>query len=91
MNALQRILCSLEDVRQSKQKLNTQDTVTLLRSLQDLSEEKVLIDRVLQLVLLIKDNEHRISQLSKRQRDIFRLIGLGFSTLEIANLLDLSV
>jgi len=90
MNILQNILDTVADAEKEKKQLDTQDTLTILNAIKTISLDNLLLNTIIQLVLVIKDNEINKKSLTKRENEIFKLIGLGLTSREIGRLLSIS-
>lgn len=89
MNLLQNLLRIVEKARANKTRLNREDTLQILRSVKNISADPWLLEKIITIVFFSK-NVPKIKNLSKRQTQIFKLIGLGFSSREIGDLLEIS-
>ncbi len=90
MNSLENLLCTLRKFENPEQKLTQEETLLILAEVKRVSSEAQLMDKIIQSLIIAKNQSDNLKKLSKRQNTIFRLVGLGFSTSEIADLLDLS-
>lgn len=90
MNLLPKLLSILHQARIDTLHLNHEDTLVLLESVKHISEDQFLIEKVINLILISEGKGLKIRNLSKRQTQIFTHIGLGFSSREIGNLLQIS-
>jgi len=90
MKVLQNLLTVLQHAQANQLRLSYQDTLVLLESVKDISVDKILIEKVIHLVFISESKDHKIKNLSKRQTQIFIHIGLGFSSREIGDLLQIS-
>jgi len=90
MNLLQNLLTIIQHARINKERLNYEDTLTLLKSVKDISVDKLLVEKVVDLLFISKNEDFKIKNLSKRQTQIFVHIGLGFSSRKIGDLLQIS-
>ncbi|MEM7086342.1 MAG: LuxR C-terminal-related transcriptional regulator [Bacteroidota bacterium] len=90
MKMLQNLLTVLHHARINKQHLSHEDTIVLLKSVKSISAHKALVEKVIYLIFIAESKDHKIKNLSKRQTQIFVHIGLGFSSREIGDLLEIS-
>ncbi len=90
MNTAQEIVAIIENACLQKQKLNTSQTLEIITAYRAISNDPELIDKLLHLVKIYSKQAYFSSALSSRQNQIFNLIGLDFSTKEIANMLAIS-
>jgi DNA-binding NarL/FixJ family response regulator len=90
MNLLQNLLTIFHHARTKERRLNYDDTLALLTSVKEISADKLLVEKVIDLLFISKNKDFKIKNLSKRQTQIFVHIGLGFSSREIGDLLQIS-
>jgi len=90
MNAPQSILHLIQSVQESEKRLTPKETVTILEELQHLGVDTILLQKVIDTLLLVKNNEDKIGNLSPRESQIFKLIGLNHSSRDIGLLLGIS-
>ena len=90
MNLLQNLLTIFHHARTKERRLNYVDTLALLTSVKEISADKLLVEKVIDLLFISKNKDFKIKNLSKRQTQIFVHIGLGFSSREIGDLLQIS-
>ncbi len=90
MNVTQEITASIEQACAQKQKLNIHQTLKIITAYRAISNEPELIDKIIHLIKMYSKQEAFSSVLSPRQNQIFTLIGLDFSSREIATMLDIS-
>jgi len=90
MKVLQNLLTIFQHARINEQRLNYDDTLALLISVKEISADKLLVEKVIHLLFISKNKDYNIKNLSKRQTQIFVHIGLGFSSREIGDLLQIS-
>jgi len=89
METLQAILSKIKNIQKENKPLNYQETISVFNAIKHLSKEKIILEKIIALVLFSKENEQLIKSLSRRESEIFKLIGLGFSSREISNLLTI--
>ena len=90
MKFLQNLLTIFQHARINKRRLNYEDTLALLKSVKEISADKLLVEKVIDLLFISKSKGFKIKNLSRRQTQIFVHIGLGFSSREIGYLLQIS-
>ncbi|WP_299765416.1 LuxR C-terminal-related transcriptional regulator [uncultured Dokdonia sp.] len=90
MNVTQEIIASIEQACSQHQKLNIHQTLRIITAYRAISNDPELIDKVIHLIRLYSKQEHYSKTLSPRQNQIFNLIGLDFSSKEIADMLAIS-
>lgn len=90
MNVTQEIIASIEKACSQHQKLNIQQTLKIITAYRTISNDPELIDKIIQLIKIYSKQELYSTTLSPRQNQIFNLIGLDFSSKEIADMLAIS-
>lgn len=90
MSILQKILGVLNEAKTENTSLNLQDTLTVFDALKHISTNKTLIEKAVHLIFLVKNNEPKIERLTQRENEIFRLIGIGLTSKEIAEMTRIS-
>jgi len=90
MNVLEKLVAVIDQAKGSSVCLNFEETLLVFEAVKHISKDKQLIDKVIRLACFSKNNVDTINNLSKREWEIFKLIGLGFSSREIADLLQIS-
>jgi len=90
MNVLQKISEIINEAQKRSVSLNQVETIHIIEAVKQISCDKLLIEKALYLVLLINKQEPSLVVLSKRENEIFRLIGLGFSSREVSQLISIS-
>jgi len=90
MKLLQNLLTIFQHARINERRLNYEDTLALLKSVKEISADKLLVEKVIDLLFISKNKGFKIKNLSRRQTQIFVHIGLGFSSREIGYLLQIS-
>ena len=90
MNTAQEIVAIIENACLQQQKLNTSQTLEIMTAYRAISNDPELIDKILHLIKIYSKQAYFSSALSSRQNQIFNLIGLDFSTKEIARMLAIS-
>lgn len=90
MNLLQNLLTIFHHAHINDRRLNYEDTLALLTAVKEISSDKLLVEKVIDLLFISKNKGVKIKNLSRRQTQIFVHIGLGFSSREIGDLLQIS-
>lgn len=90
MNAYHKIKQYVTDAEQESRNLELSETVKILTYVKEISNEKELIHKIICLVTLITDEEEQIESLTQRESQIFNLIGCGFTSDDIAGILNIS-
>jgi len=89
MDTVQAILLKIQNIQKENDPLNYQETIAIFKAIKKISKEKTIIEKIIRLVLFSKENKQQIKSLSRRESEIFKLIGLGFSSREISDLLTI--
>ncbi len=90
MNVTQEIIANIEQACSQKQELNIHQTLKIITAYRAISNDPELIDKILNLIKIYSKQELYSNALSARQNQIFNLIGLDFSSKEIADMLAIS-
>lgn len=90
MNITQEIITRIERACLQHQKLNIHQTLKIITAYRAISNNPELIDKIIHLIRMYSKQEHYSTALSSRQNQIFNLIGLDFSSKEIADMLSIS-
>ncbi|MCH9660218.1 MAG: LuxR C-terminal-related transcriptional regulator [Bacteroidetes bacterium] len=90
MSSLKKILDVIHQAREQEHSLNLEDTLTLFDAVKHISQDRALIEKAIYLIFLIKKQEPNLDRLTHRENEVFRLVGLGFTSREIADLLSIS-
>ena len=90
MTPAQKIISSIEKMKQADTRLSSKETLHVLKSLTKVSAESKLLEKAIYLILLTKKHEIQFDTLSLRENQIFQLIGSDFKSKEIASLLNIS-
>lgn len=90
MNNTLEIISNIERISLRKQKLSIQQTLKIITAYRTISDDPELIDKIIHLIKMYSKQEQYSKSLSPRQNQIFNLIGLNFSSREIANMLIIS-
>lgn len=90
MNITQEIIAYIERACLQHQKLNIHQTLKIITAYREITNHPELIDKVIHLIKMYSKQEQFSSLLSSRQNQIFNLIGLDFSSKEIADMLSIS-
>ncbi len=90
MDVLSKVLEIIDEAQEQSILLNQEETIQAIEALKQISNNKALIEKAIYLVLLMNKKEPNIAKLSKRENEIFKHIGLGFTSKEIGQLIDIS-
>jgi len=90
MNITQEIIATIEKACLEKQELNIHQTLKIITAYRNISNNRELIDKIIQHIKLYSTQKKHSKILSTRQNQILNLIGLGFSSKEIASMLSIS-
>jgi len=90
MNVFQELLATINRATSQNQKLNLHQTLTVITAYRSISSDPELIDKITHLITRYSQQETYSKKLSKRQNQIFNLIGFEFSSKEIADMLNIS-
>jgi DNA-binding CsgD family transcriptional regulator len=90
MNFTKKIMSAIKDAERNKAVLNLEETISIINAFKNVSENKKLIEKTVSLLFLIETKIEHTSKLSKRETQIFSLIGLGHNSQEISSLLSIS-
>ncbi len=90
MNITQEIITRIERAGLQHQKLNIHQSLKIITAYREITNHPELIDKVIHLIKMYSKQEEFSNSLSSRQNQIFNLIGLDFSSKEIASLLVIS-
>jgi two-component system nitrate/nitrite response regulator NarL len=90
MNTSQKIVALIENACLQNEQLNTNQTLEIITAYRAISNDPELIDKILHLIKIYSKQAYFSNALSSRQNQIFNLIGLDFSTKEIAAMLAIS-
>lgn len=90
MSVLEKILSVLTQAKSEETTLSLEDTLTVFDAVKHISNDKVLIEKAIYLIFLVKNNEPKIEKLTQRENEIFRLIGIGLTSKEIAEMIKIS-
>ncbi|NND62066.1 MAG: response regulator transcription factor [Flavobacteriaceae bacterium] len=90
MNILDEINRIVSKAKQNKIILNLEYTLAVFDALKPISTDEQLIEKTIQFLSQSQTKEAKIQNLTKRETEIFQLIGLGFSSREIGRFLSIS-
>ncbi len=90
MNSTLEIISNIERISLKNQKLSTEQTLKIITAYRAISDDPELIDKIIHLIKMYSKQEQYSKLLSPRQNQIFNLIGLDFSSKEIADMLVIS-
>ncbi len=91
MNPLQRLFNHIQQLQQQGVSFSSFETLQVLESFKEITQQKIIVEKLIANLSIIYDNGQAISELTNRENEIFKLIGLGFSSSEIAHLLAISL
>lgn len=91
MNTLQRMLQIIDEESQKRSLLTTQETLHLFESLKSICADKILIKKTIDHIVLLKKTGSHLEALTKRENQIFQLVGIGFQSKEISLYLNISI
>lgn len=90
MDVLQKIVQVVNQAEKKSKTLSLEETIDIFNAVKHISTSKVLVERVIHLVFLTKSREDNLQKLSKRENEVFTLIGMGLDSNEIAIELNIS-
>ncbi|MBX2828394.1 MAG: LuxR C-terminal-related transcriptional regulator [Flavobacteriaceae bacterium] len=90
MQTLDKLRRIIESVHSERQFLRLDETLEVLLLIQQISKEPQLIEKVIHLVKKSQEKTALINKLSKREYEVFRWIGLGSSSREIGELMNIT-
>ncbi|QIE60562.1 hypothetical protein G5B37_13600 [Rasiella rasia] len=90
MNFTKKIISVIQEAQAQETKLNLEDTISVIKAVTNVSENKNLLEKTLQLILIVEQKVDTSQKLTIRESQIFNLIGLGFNSKEIAEVLSIS-
>lgn len=90
MNFTKKIISVIREAQAQETKLNLEDTISVIKAVTNVSENKNLLEKTLQLILIVEQKVDPSQKLTIRESQIFNLIGLGFNSKEIAEVLSIS-
>ena len=89
MDTLQSILSNFKSIQEKNKHLNYQETLIVFKALKQISVEQNIIDKFIRLINFSEENSQIIKNLSRREVEIFKLVGLGLSSREISETLSI--
>ncbi len=90
MQTLEKLLKIIDQSHQEGVLLDLEGTVAVFNALQQISTEKSLIEKLIQFIFQVKQKKKNLKTLTQRENEVFRRIGLGYSSREIAVLMKIS-
>ncbi len=90
MSTLDQIIRIIATAKQNKVRLNLDDTLAVFEAVKHISTDKKLIEKAIHMVFQVQQKKTHIQSLTKRENEIFQLIGLGFSSREIGRFISIS-
>ncbi len=89
MHKLQDLILKINSLKENNEYLSYQETLLVFKALKNVSAEKLIVEKVIGLISYSKEDNFRINNLSKRESEIFKLVGLGCSSKEISEMLSI--
>jgi len=86
----QKILEAIKVIEVQEKNLNMEDTITILEAFKKISNNETIIEKAIYLLLVVNNQSAYNDKLSKRENQIFKLIGAGYKSKEIALILAIS-
>jgi DNA-binding CsgD family transcriptional regulator len=86
----QKILEAIKVIEVQEKNLNMEDTITILVAFKKISNNETIIEKAIYLLLVVNNQSAYNDKLSKRENQIFKLIGAGYKSKEIALILAIS-
>lgn len=90
MKPFQKILEAIKVIEVQEKNLNMEDTITILEAFKKISNNETIIEKAIYLLLVVNNQSAYNDKLSKRENQIFKLIGAGYKSKEIALILAIS-
>lgn len=90
MDVLQKIIQIVNQAEKKSETLSLEQTIDVFNAVKHISSNKDLVEKVIYLVFLTKNKEGNLQHLSKRENEVFTLIGMGLSSNNIAIELNIS-
>jgi len=91
MQRFHEIILILHNKKENEKFLNYQETLELLNCIIPICSDKSIIHKILHILALVNKSNSKIENLSIRESEVFKLIGIGFSTQEISKKLTISL
>ena len=89
MQKLQDLILKIDNLKENNEYLSYQETILVFKALKHISADKLIVEKIIGLIAYSKENTFRINNLSKREAEIFKLVGLGFSSKDISEMLTI--
>jgi two-component system nitrate/nitrite response regulator NarL len=89
MDTFQSILLEIKKAEDNKENLNYIESLLIFKAIIQISIEKSILDKIIGLAYYIKESTLKISCLSRRETEIFKLIGLGLTSRDISEILNI--
>lgn len=86
--SLKSFLKQIKEAKHAENTLTRPETLTVLNHLKFISEDELLLDKIIALLSGVKSQQLEI--LSPREAEVFQLIGLSLTSKEISQLLEIS-
>ena len=90
MSPYKKITSQVTEAYQEDRLLNAEETMEVLLSLKRISQNKLLLEKIVAYIQSLKNQETTYKFLSKRELQVFKLIGCNFSSSEISIKLSIS-
>lgn len=90
MDVLQKIVQIVNQAEKKSKTLSLEETIDVFNAVKHISSNKALVEKVIYLVFLTKSKEGNLLKLSKRENEVFTLIGMGLDSNDIAIELNIS-
>lgn len=90
MDFTQEMITLIKRARQANYAAVLTTTIAIAQEYRSISDHPELIDKMISLLLTYNSQEKYIDRLSTRESQIFNLVGIGFTTKDIATILKIS-
>lgn len=90
MNFTQEIIELIQKAQKADYAVGIQATIAIAQEYRNITDHPELIDKLLSLVVIYDKQKSNIDRLSKRESQVFNLIGMGFTSKVIAVILKIS-
>lgn len=90
MSPYTKITSQVLEAHQEDRLLNEEETMDILLSLKKISQNKLLLEKIVGYIKSLQNQETYYKLLSKRELQVFKLIGCNFTSAEIATKLSIS-
>lgn len=89
MQKFQDLILKINSLKENNEYLSYRETIKVFKALKHISADKLLLEKIIGLIAYSKENTFKINNLSKRESEIFKLVGLGFSSKDISEMLTI--